>query len=160
MSEVREALTAALQSLVGVACSATLATNSIKFSFDFQNSPNGRAYIWIDPPWRLTLRGTYITGSYDWPVWDGKANREVNEPLWHAWCDLFDELRSTQLARFSIANEFPDLRLHFESGHTIETFGNKGSDYWWYFRNRVTGEVFEATANGILHEFGEPASSS
>ena len=156
MSDVRESLTAALQSLVGVACSATLATSSIKFIFDFENCSKGRAYIWIDPPWRLTIQGTYITGTDDRPIWDGKENREVNEPLWLAWCGLFDSLRATQLAAFSIAEGCPDLCLRFESGHEIQTFGNRNSDYWWYFMNRVTGDVFEASANGISHELGEP----
>jgi len=153
----REALVAALQSLVGTTCAKTLATNSIKLSFDFENNSRGRAYIWIDPPWRLIGKGSVITGSADWPVWDGRENPEVNEPLWQEWCSLFEALNATQLLSFSVADGCPDLCLHFESGHTIETFGNSRQDYWWYYSNRMTGDVFEASADGISHELGEPA---
>ena len=82
---------------------------------------------------------------------------EVNQPLWEAWCALFDPLGSTTLAEVSVSDDTPDLRLRFASGHQIETFGNCCEGCWWYYRDRLTGEVFEAGRGGITHEFGEPA---
>ena len=157
MSDISEALTIALRSLVGVPCERSLATNSLKLRFDCLDREKGWAYIWIDPPWRLTLADKLITGSADWPVWDGVEEKEVNQPLWEAWCALFDPLGQTTLIDVSVGSQFPDLRLDFETGHRIETFGNSGDGCWWYYRDRLTGEIFEAGASGIIHEFAEPA---
>src|SRR6476646_4326759 len=85
VSDGRAELLTALRSLVGTSCERSLATNSLKLRFDGAPSEKGRAYIWIDPPWRLSLAGRFITGSADWPVWDGVAEPEVNRPLWEAW---------------------------------------------------------------------------
>ncbi len=157
MGDVRAALVTVLRSLVGVTCERSLATNSLKLRFDCALSDRGRAYIWIDPPWRLTLADQLVTGSDDWPVWDGVKDRDVNQPLWEKWCSLFDPLNRTTLVDVSVGVQFPDLRLDFQTGHRIETFGNSVDGYWWYYRNRVTGEVFEVGARGIDHEYAEPA---
>ncbi len=150
-------LSSALLSLVGIPCQRSLATNSIKLSFDFREREKGRAYIWIDPPWRLTEHGIYVTSSADWPVWDGKEEPEINRVLWECWCSLFDPINSTTLAEVIVGAPLPDLRLRFNSGHEIEVFGNRIEDYWWYFRDRVTGEIFEAGSSGITRELAQPA---
>ncbi len=157
MGEVHAALIQTLRTLLGVACESSLATNSLKFRFDCTQSDKGRAYIWIDPPWRLTLAGHLVTGSADWPVWDGVQDREVNQPLWEAWCALFEPLNRTTLVNVAVGSPLPDLCLDFETGHRIETFGNSGDGYWWYFRDRTSGEVFEAGDSGIDREAAEPA---
>ena len=95
MSDDRTALIKALRSLRGKSCERSLATNSLKLRFDGDPGEKGRAYIWIDPPWRLSLAGRFITGSADWPVWDGVEEPEVNRPLWDEWCALFDPLNNT-----------------------------------------------------------------
>jgi hypothetical protein len=154
---VGDGLAEALRSLVGVPCQRSLATNSLMLRFDFREREKGRAYIWIDPPWRLTAGGIFVTGSADWPVWDGVEEPEVNRPLWESWCGLFDPLNATTLAEAVVGSPLPDLRLRFASGHEIEVFGSRGNDYWWYYRDRLTGEVFEAGAGGITRELGEPA---
>ncbi|MFM7148664.1 MAG: hypothetical protein ACKO23_02360 [Gemmataceae bacterium] len=71
MGDGHAELLTALRSLVGKPCERSLATNSLKLRFDGAPGEKGRAYIWIDPPWRLSLAGRFITGSADWPVWDG-----------------------------------------------------------------------------------------
>jgi len=134
-----------------------LATNSLMLRFDFGRSAKGRAYIWIDPPWRMTLAGLFVSGSADYPMGDGAEDKEVNQPQWEAWCALFDPLGSTTLAEASVRDDTPDLRLGFASGHQVETFGNSSEGCWWYYRDRLTGEVFEAGRAGITHEFAEPA---
>lgn len=157
MKEAHAGLLAALHSLLGVPCERSLATNSLKFRFDCRESEKGRAYIWIDPPWRMTSAGKFVTGSRDGPVWDGGEDKEVNQPLWEAWSALFDPLNRTILVDASVGEQLPDLRLVFESGHQIETFGNADDDCWWYYCDRVTGEVFEANATGVDHEYAELA---
>jgi hypothetical protein len=157
MAHVRAALLTALRSLVGVTCERSLAANSLKLRFGCVESDKGNAYIWIDPPWRLTLAGQLVTGSADWPGWDGVENPDVNRPLWEAWCALFDPLNRTTLVGVSVGPELPDLRLDFESGHSVETFGNSGDDYWWYYRDRTTGEICEAWAEGLRQIFAKPA---
>ncbi len=107
----------------------------------------------------MSLDGKLVTGSADWPVWDGVEDEGINRPLWEAWCALLDPLYQTTLVDASVGELFPDLRLVFKSGHQIETFGNSGNGYWWYYRDRITGEVFEAGATGINHEYAEPAGS-
>jgi hypothetical protein len=160
MADVRTEALAALTSLIGVTCERSLATNSLKLRFDCVRSDKGRAYVWIEPPWRLTLDGQLVTGSADWPVWDGVENPEVNRPLWEAWCALFNPLNRTTLVDVSVGLQLPDLCLGFETGHSVETFGNRGDDYWWYYRDRITGEVYEAWAEGLRHEFAKPADAS
>jgi len=49
-----------------VPCRHTLATNSLMLRSDFGRSEKGRAYIWIDPPWRMTLAGP--VGGYTQPL--------------------------------------------------------------------------------------------
>ena len=114
-----------------------------------------RRVIWIDPPWRLSLAGRFITGSADWPVWDGVEEPKINQPLWEAWCALLDPLNRTTLVKVSVGSPQPDLALEFESGHRIETFGNSSDGYWWYYRDRESGEVFEVAGSGITHEWVE-----
>jgi hypothetical protein len=157
MPDVHAELTAALRTLIGVDCQRTLAINSLKLHFDCDQSDRGRVYLWIDPPWRLSLNGEYVTGSADWPVWDGVQDKDHNQPLWQAWCALLDPLNRTTLVDVSVGVPVPDLRLDFETGHRLETFGNSNDEYWWYYRNRVTGEIFEAGPTGISHEHAEPA---
>lgn len=147
----------ALRSLVGKSCERSLVTNSLKLRFDGEPGEKGRAYIWLDPPWRLSLAGQLITGSADWPVWDGVEEPEVNRPLWEAWCALFNPLNRTTLVRVAVGSPLLDLALEFESGHRIDTFGNSVDGYWWYYRDRVSGEVFEVGGEGIVHEWAEAA---
>jgi hypothetical protein len=153
MGEGRTGLLAALRSLLGKSCERSLATNSLKLRFDGAPGEKGRAYIWIDPPWRLSLAGRIITGSADRPVWDGVEEPEVNRPLWEAWCALFDPLNRTTLVDVAVGSQWADLTLEFETGHRIDTFGNSGAGYWWYYRDCVSGEVFEVGAGGIAHEW-------
>ncbi len=157
MDEIREGLLIALRSLIGVPCARSLAANTIKLIFEPSPDPRGRAYLWIDPPWRFTASGSLITGSMDWPQWDGAENREVNQPLWEAWCALFNPLNQTEIVEAQMGLIHPDLTLRFASGHQIETFGNTNSEYWWYYRDRVTGEVYETGAFGIRREWHRPA---
>lgn len=157
MHEHRDRLFVALRSILGVPCALSLATNSIKLRFEPAPDPRGRAYIWIDPPWRLTDSGTIVTGSMDWPEWDGVEDPEVNQPLWEAWCAHFNPLSQAAVVEVHLGPSHPDLTLRFESGHQIETFGNTISDYWWYYRDRLTGEVYEAGAFGIRREVGKSA---
>ncbi len=103
--------------------------------------------------WRLSLAGRFITGSADWPVLDGVDKPEVNRPLWETWCALFDPLNRTALVQVAIGSPFLDLALEFESGHRIDTFGNSSDGYWWYYRDRVIGEVFEVGSGGIVHDW-------
>ena len=152
-----EGLAGALRSLVGVSCQRSLATNSLMLRFDFREWEKGRAYVWIDPPWRLSQNGRFVTGSGDWPVWDGVEQPEVHRPLWEAWCGLLDPLSDTTLAEAVVGEPLPDLRLRFTSGHEVWAFGNRGESCWWYYRDRVSGEVFEAGAGGITHELGAAA---
>ena len=141
--------------VLGRKCS--LATNSLMLRFDFRDRAKGRAYLWVEPPWPLTHAGRLVTGSTDWPVWDGVEQPEVNRPLWEAWCGLFAPLDRSTLAEAVVGKPLPDLRLRFASGHEVEVFSNSAEGYWWYYRNRVTGEVFEAGASGIVREQAEPA---
>lgn len=157
MDEVRDGLLIALHSLFGVPCAHSLATNSIKLMFEPLRDPRGRAYIWIDPPWRLTASGAFITGSMDWPEWDGVEDREVNQPLWEAWCAQLNPLSRSEVVEVQVGTTHPDLAIRFASGHLIETFGNTSSDYWWYYSDRLTGEVYEAGAFGIRRELGKLA---
>jgi hypothetical protein len=159
MADFRAGVLTALGSLIGVACERSLATNSLKLRFDCVQSDKRRVYVWMDPPWRLRLGGQLVTGSADWPVWDGVENPEVNRPLWEAWCGLLDPLNRTRLVGVSVGPQLPDLRLDFETGHIVETFGNSGDDYWWYYRNSTTGEVYEAWGDGLRHEFADPAAA-
>ena len=78
-----------------------------------------------------------------------------NRPLWEAWCAVFDPLNRTTLVGVAVGSPLPDLALEFETGHRIDTFGNSGEGYWWYYRDRVSGEVFEAGGRGIVHERAE-----
>jgi hypothetical protein len=157
LDDARDGLTVALRSLLRVPCARSLATNSIILRFDTRADPGGRAYLWIDPPWRLTASGLLVTGSMDWPTWDGVEDEEVNRPLWEAWCAHFDPLSGAELEEVSVGLDCPDLSLHFTTGHRLETFGNISSDYWWYYRDRATGDVFEAGASGIRYELGKPS---
>ncbi len=157
MSDVADRLAAALGSLVGVPCKRSLTVSSLKLSFDFSQRAKGRVYIWIDPPWRLVCDGRFVTGSYDCPEWDGIEDPEVNRPLWKAWCGLCDPLNDASLVAAIIGHDFPDLRLQFTQGYEVQTFGNDGNDMWWYYRDRLTGECFEASAAGIVRELGQPA---
>ena len=152
-----DGLAEALRSLIGMQCRRSLATNSLMLRFDFREKAKGRAYIWIDPPWRLTLAGRLVTGSTDWPVWDGVEQPEVNRPLWEAWCGLLDPLDDATLTEAVVGVPIPDLRLRFASGHEVEAFGNSGEGCWWYLRDRATGGIFEAGATGVVRELGEPA---
>lgn len=147
----------AMRSLVRMSCRRSLATNSLMLRFDFREREKGRAYVWIDPPWRLSHNGRFVTGSADRPAWDGVAEPEVNRPLWEAWCALFDPLDRTTLSEVLVGEPLPDLRLRFASGHEVCAFGNSSDGCWWYYRDRITGEVFEAGATGVVHELGEPA---
>jgi hypothetical protein len=158
MDDLRDDLRSVLRTLLGVPCAYTLATNSIKLRFGPSPDPRGRAYLWIDPPWRLTASDVVVTGSMDWPVWDGVADPEVNRPLWEEWCALFSPLG--EITDVRVGRVYPDLTLQFSSGHQIETFGNTTSDYWWYYRNRVTGEVYEAGAFGVRRDWDQPADVS
>ena len=147
----------ALRSLLGKSCERSLATNSLKLRFGSESGEKGRFYIWIDPPWRLSLAGRFITGSADWPVWDGVEEPEINRPLWEAWCTLLDPLNRTTLVGLSVNSPLADLTLEFETGHRLDTFGNSGDGYWWYYRDREAGEVFEVGINGIVHDRVEVA---
>jgi hypothetical protein len=155
LDDPRDGLLSALRPLLGVPCAYSLATNSIKLRFEPDPDPRGQAYIWIDPPWRLTASDALVTGSMDWPEWDGVADPEVNRPLWEAWCALFTPL--AEVVDIHVGPVYPDLTLRFSSGHQIETFGNTTSDCWWYYRSRVTGEVYEAGPFGVRRELGKPA---
>ncbi len=157
MADPRDRLHSALRSLIGTPCRRSLATSSLMLRFDFGLSEKGRAYLWIDPPWRMTLAGKLVSGSADWPVWNGVADKEVNQPLWDSWCARFDPLDSTKLWEASVSADTPDLRLDFASGHRIETFGNCCDNCWWYYRDRLTGEVVEAGLAGITYEIADPA---
>src|SRR5688500_19043156 len=124
MSVGRVALIVALRALLGQSCERSLATTSIKLRFDCAPVEKVLSYIWIDPPWRLSLAGRFVTGSADWPVWDGVVEPEVNRPLWEAWCTLFDPLNRTTLVDVSVGSPLADLTLEFETGHRIDSFGN------------------------------------
>jgi len=157
VDDVRGAFTAALCSIVGMPCDLLLATNSIRLRFDFRSSPKGRAYIWIDPPWRLMADGTLRAGSNDYPVRDGAEDQEVYQSLLAAWWAHFDGLDGAPLAEACLGRDYPDLCLRFESGHRLETFSHGGPDCWWYYKDCATGQVFEAGAWGIRHQFDRPA---
>ena len=157
MDDVRDALTIALRSIVGMPCDLLLATNSIRLRFDFRSSPKGRAYIWIDPPWRLLAGGSLLAGSHDYPGLARRQGGEVNQSLLEAWCGHFGPLDGASLAEASVGPDYPDLCLRFEPGHRIETFSHGDPDCWWYYKDRVTGEVFEAGAWGIRHVLDRPA---
>ncbi len=157
MSDEWDGLAAALGTLVGIPCKCSLTVSSLKLSFDFSQRPKGRAYIWIDPPWRLLCNGRFVTGSCDCPEWDGIEDPETNRPLWEAWCGLSHLLDEASLAAAVIGQDLPDLRLQFTQGYEVQTFGNDGNDIWWYYRDRLTGECFEATAAGIVRELGQTA---
>lgn len=150
-------LAEAMRSLVGVSCRRSLHANSLMLRFDFRERERGRAYLWMDPLWMMFRDGKYVTGSADWPVWDGVAAPEVNRPLWDAWCALFNPLNDTALTDFEVSEPLPHLRLRFASGHEIGALGDASDDCWWYYRDRVTGEVFEAGGRGVAYEQGEPA---
>jgi hypothetical protein len=125
--------------------------------FDFRERVKGRAYIWIEPPWRLTLNGRFVTDSDEWPVWDGVEESEVNRPLWVAWSAQLSPLNTTTLAEIVVGEPLPNIRMRFASGYEIETFGKSGDGYWWYYHDRTTGKVFEAGARGITRELGKSA---
>lgn len=149
-------MTEALCELAGQSCALLLATNSIRLRFDFRSSPEGRAYIWIDPPWRVTAGDSRRTGSDDYPTRDGARDPQSYQSLLESWCAHFDGLDGAALAEGSVGPSYPDLRLRFESGHRIETFSHGGSGCWWYYKDRATGEVFEAGAWGIRHQLDRP----
>ena len=71
LSNASDGLASALTSLIGVPCKRLPGHRLLKLSFDFRHQAKGRAYIWIDPPWRLTNGRRFVAGSYDWPRWDG-----------------------------------------------------------------------------------------
>ena len=76
-----------------------------------------------------------------------------------SWCALFDPLNRTTLMGMAVGSPLPDLALEFETGHRIDTFGNSNDSYWWYYRDLVTGEVFEAGNGRIVHERTEAANA-
>ena len=152
MDDLREALMTSLRSLVGKSCERSLATNSLKLRLDGTPSERGRAYLWIEPPWRLSLAGRFVTGSADWPVWDGVEEPEIHRPLWEAWCAMFEPLNRTTIVGVSVGSPLVDLSVEFETRHRIETFGSSRDDYWWYYRDRASGEIFEAGPAGIRCE--------
>src|SRR5205823_4591166 len=124
--------------LVGMPCELFLATNSIRLRFDFRGSPKGRAYIWIDPPWRLMAGGACLAGSNDYPVQDGARDEEVYQTLIERWCAPFGPLDGAALAEAGVGSDYPDLGLRFGCGLRIETFSDGGQGCWWYYRDRVT----------------------
>lgn len=153
--EARDRLVVALRSCFGTPHEFLLATNSIRIRFDVERHPKGRAYVWIDPPWLLLAGGTIVTTSGDCPTLDDE-DKETSRQSWRSWCAHFDPLDHTSLAEVSVGLDHPDLRLGFASGHCIETFSTGGPGCWWYYRDCVTGEVFEAGRWGIRQEFGDP----
>jgi hypothetical protein len=157
VDDARDRLTAALRSLVGQSCELLLAMNSIRLRFDFRSSPKGRAYIWIDPPWRLMVGDSLRAGSNDYPARDGARDEDVHRSLLESWCAHLDGLDGAALAEASVGPDYPDLCLRFESGHRIETFSDGDPDCWWYYQDRASGEVFEAGAWGIRHKLDRPA---
>jgi hypothetical protein len=156
MDDVRDALTTALRSILGMPCELLLATNSVRLRFDFRSSPKGRAYIWIDPPWRLTAGSTCLAGSNDYPLPDGSEDEEPYRTLIKRWVAHFGPPDGAALAEAAVGLDYPDLCLRFESGLRIETFSHGGPDCWSYNMDRVTGDVFEAGAWGIRHELDRP----
>jgi hypothetical protein len=152
---VRDALIAALRSHAGSPCEFLLVTNSIRIRFDISECPKGKAYLWIDPPWRLRAGDAVVTGSAGCP--DGsEAGDEEYRARWLRWVAHFDPLEQAVFADASVGIEHPDLRLGFGSGHSIETFSNGGPGCWWYYLDREADEVFEAGAAGIVRKAAGP----
>ena len=136
-----------------------LATNvAVRSELRLPPAGIGRAYLWIDPPWRLTLDGRFITGSADWPVWDGVEEPEVNRPLWEAWSPAYSthsSLRTlTEVVEANSASA-EDLKVDSHPGHAIEVFGDASDDcHCWlrYYRDPQShGEVFDSRAASGCH---------
>jgi hypothetical protein len=100
--------------------------------------------------------GSLCAGSNDYPVLDGAEGREAYQSLLEAWCGHFAALNGASLAEAAVGADYPDLCLRFESGHRIETFSHGGPGCWWYYKDCVTGDVFEAGAWGLRHELDRP----
>ena len=64
-----------------------------------------------------------------------------------------DGLDGAAVAEATVRPDYPDLRLRFASGHQVETFSTGCPGCGWYYKDRVTGEVFEATAEGVRRTF-------
>ena len=157
MNDAGARLRTALHSIVGMPCNLLLATNSIRLRFDFRSDPKGRAYIWIDPPWRLMTENTFLAGSNDYPARGAVEDNEANRSLLAQWCAHFDGLDGSALAQASVRQDYPDLCLCFACGRRIETFSHGGPGCWWYYKDCLSGEVFAAGAAGISYERNEPA---
>src|SRR5688500_1001989 len=93
----REALAAALRSHAGAPCEFLLVTNSIRIRFDIWESPRGRAYLWIDPPWRLLKGDAVSTGSGDCPAEGGTDSEEDYRTRWRRWIAHFQALDQPSL---------------------------------------------------------------
>src|SRR5262245_5721066 len=85
----RDALVAALRPHAGAPCEFLLVTNSIRVRFDISECPKGKAYLWINPSWRLRAGDAIVTGSADCP--DGGEGKE-DRARWLAWVAHFDPL--------------------------------------------------------------------
>jgi hypothetical protein len=143
--DARDAMLTALQRFAGVPCEFLLLTNSIRLRLDISKHPNGRAYFWIDPPWRLMHGDVLVTGSNESP----RESAEDESGQWRAWFDKFRALEQPMLVDVAVGLEYPDLHLRFTCGYRIETFSEGGPGCWWYYLDRETGDIFEAGAYGI-----------
>ena len=147
--ELRSRLEAALGSLPGIPCSRCLALNSIKLSFGSGSDPQGERYLWIEPPWRMTVGGRFVMGSQDCPDHeDFEVEQEYSEAF-DEWAAPFKGWGAAAISEFHLGHPVPDLSLGFSSGQTIETFNRSGKQYSWYYREVASGLVIEAYASGI-----------
>lgn len=98
--------------------------------------------------------GSLCAGSNDYPAGGGAGGEE--KALLEKWWAHFAPLDGASLAEAAVGVDYPDLCLRFESGHRIETFSHGGPGCWWYYKDRVTGDVFEAGPWGIRYELDRP----
>ena len=90
-------------------------------------------------------------GSFDCPDHDAYESEEEYSRDAKKWGESFSAMGRTVVTGFVVGEVMPDLVVHFASGHRLETFGNSGADYWWYFSDTASGEMYEASAAGVTY---------
>jgi hypothetical protein len=103
---------AALRTLVGRACLATVAANSLKLHID--ENRKGGTYLWIDPPWVFERAGELIRSSATCPYHE----QSEYESLFAEWARGLLPLLNTRILEI---DGRPDGRLvlRFEREYSL-----------------------------------------
>jgi hypothetical protein len=118
---------AALPALVGRACLATVAANSLKLHID-ENRKDG-TYLWIDPPWQFQHVGELIRSSATCP----HHEQAEYESLFAEWARGLRPLSNTRILEVK-AEVDGGLVLRFEHEYSlvVPADPSPGDEEDWY----------------------------